>query len=163
MCWTYYIFISPQKIIKGSHRVLNVPLVPGKFVCVDFGYTLKNLAWIWGMALKILAWIWGKSYPSGKVSRWLMQWGTSLTRCNLRATVWLRPTSLLIIQEEKASPTGHTGMPCPSFPKEGLPHVPCHLKTKSTFEALRIDSQKTNTYVHVPYDVRHLSTTLSSW
>ena len=27
-----------------------------------------------------------------------------------------------------------------------------------TFEALRIDSQKTNTYVHVPYDVRHLST-----
>ena len=31
-----------------------------------------------------------------------------------------------------------------------------------TFEALRIDSQKTNTYVHVPYDVRHLSTALSS-
>ena len=27
-----------------------------------------------------------------------------------------------------------------------------------TFEALRIDSQKTNTHVHVPYDVRHLST-----
>ena len=132
MCWTYYIFISPQKIIKGSHRVLNVPLVPSKFVCVDFGYTLKNLAWIWG-----------KSYPSGKVSRWLMQWGTSLTRCNLRATVWL--------------------MPCPSFLKGGLPHVHCHLKTKSTFEALRIDSQKTNTYVHVPYDVRHLSTALSSW
>ena len=64
---------KPQKIIKGSHRVLNVPLVSSKFVCVGFGYTLKNLAWIWGMALKILAWIWGKSYPSGKVSRWLMQ------------------------------------------------------------------------------------------
>ena len=31
-----------------------------------------------------------------------------------------------------------------------------------TFEALRIDSQKTNTYVHVPYDVRHLSTAFSS-
>ena len=27
-----------------------------------------------------------------------------------------------------------------------------------TFEALRIDSQKTNKYVLVPYDVRHLST-----
>ena len=31
-----------------------------------------------------------------------------------------------------------------------------------TFEALRIDSQKSNTYVHVPYDVRHLSTACSS-
>ena len=35
---------KPQKIIKGSHRALNVPLVPSKFVCVhvDFGYTLKK-------------------------------------------------------------------------------------------------------------------------
>ena len=32
-----------------------------------------------------------------------------------------------------------------------------------TFEALRIDSQKSNTYVHVPYDVRHLSTAFSSY
>ena len=31
-----------------------------------------------------------------------------------------------------------------------------------TFEALRIDSQKTKTHVHVPYGVSHLSTALSS-
>ena len=52
----------------------------------------------------------------------------SLTRCHLRTTVWLRPISLLVIQEKIASPTRHTSMPYPSFLKEGLSHVPCHLK-----------------------------------
>ena len=58
----------------------------------------------------------------------------------LGTTVWLRPSSLLVIQEQVASPTRHTSMPCPSFLKERLSHVHCHLKAptpkiaqKSTF------------------------------
>ena len=48
----------------------------------------------------------------------------------------------------KSQPDRAYIMPCPSLLKEGLPHVPCHLKTKSTFEVLRIDTQNTNAYVH---------------
>ena len=65
--------------------------------------------------------------PPSLVNRGIMQQGQA-SLDTLGTTQKLRLSSLRVIQEQMASRTRHTSISCPSFLKEGLSHVPRHLK-----------------------------------